>query len=154
MRRLGWLALLTGAIEETGLVLPRLLHPIDVVISRITKGTTIYDDDTREPISQPDRADNITIKGQVKWREQYALSPKKGGVEENSLGYVLLRKYDMDELSFTIARGDQIAKIGNIDTDVYVTKLEWCGHYSDQGGATMVKAHFEDRQPSRQTRGE
>ena len=48
---------------------------------------------------------------------------------------------------------DRFKKIGSVDTDVFITRLEFQGHYPDQGGPTLVKAHFTDRQPSKQRRG-
>ena len=72
---------------------------------------------------------------------------------EGSDGYVLFRRIDLDTAGITLQRQDRFSKLGHVETDVYIVRLEHTAHYPDQGGPTLVKAYFEDRGPSRQTRG-
>jgi len=65
----------------------------------------------------------------------------------------VFRKVDLDAAGLVLQREDRFAKMGHVETDVYVISIEWQGHYPDQGGPSLLKAHFEDRGPSRQTRG-
>jgi len=136
------------------MTIPNLIHPVPIKIQRISTSSTMYDEDMREPIQQAKRAATATIQGQVKWTRQYALDYRKGGASEEAAGYILFRKLDMDAAGFTVQPNDRIVQMGTVETDVYVERLEWIGHYSDQGGPTMMKAYFGDRRPSKVTRGE
>jgi hypothetical protein len=136
------------------MVQPNLIHPVPVVIQRKDAAATVVDDDFREPVQQAARKSNVTIPGQVKWYSDQDLQMiSKGGPDEVSDGYVLFRYRDLEAANSPIARGDRFIKIGRIDVDVYVTKVEPQAHWPDQGGATLVKAYFTDRQPGRQNRG-
>lgn len=136
------------------MVLPRLLHPVDIVIQQINRAGTRQDDDYREPIQRTTRHANKTVPGQVKWESEREESDQPIGVVEEANGYVLFRYVDLNAKSVTLAIGDKFIKTGNVDTNVYIVRLEPCGHYADQLGPTMVKAHFLDRQPSSVKRGE
>jgi hypothetical protein len=133
--------------------LPRLIHPIPIELETLSKSTTIYDEDAREPVQAAARTATKTVVGQVKWAQEYALDMAKGGPQEGSLGYILFRYVDLQAQGIELKQNDRITKIGHLETDVYVKSLEPVGHYPDQVGASMVKAHFMDRQPSRQRRG-
>lgn len=133
--------------------LPRLIHPVDIVVEQIDRSQTYYDDEAREPVQQIERSAQVTLPGQVKWEEQFGLEQKKSGVRETSRGYVLFRKADLDGQSVVLQLNDRIVKMGHVETDVYLDSLEWLGHYQDQSGPSLQKAFFTDRRPSRQERG-
>lgn len=138
-------------------MLPRLIHPIPIVIERISTAKTVYDEDYREPVQNTARLAPVTCPGQVAWNSDKAERPTELGPEEGSDGYVLFRRCDLRALGVaTIVRGDRFTKFGaganEIDVDVYVTRVKYEGHYPDQGGATLLKAFFRDRQPSAQNR--
>ncbi len=132
---------------------PNLLHPVPCRIEQLDVGETIYDPDTRAPVQQAARTTVVQIQGQVSWESEMEFEPSAGGPMERASGYVLFRFVDLNALSITLRQGDRFAKLGQIETDLYLAALEPTGHWQDQGGATMVKAHFTDRQPSRQTKG-
>lgn len=129
---------------------PRLLHITDIDISRIDKSTTAYDEDAREVIQQATRYTTIALPGQIAQGQSKGLDLVIGGVQLRADGYVLFRKYDLDAAGFTIVVGDRFSKFGHLDMDVYVIKLKWIGHYADKDGATLLKAFFQDRQPTKQ----
>lgn len=133
--------------------IPNLIHPVPIKIRQIQRGATYYDEDAREPIQHASRSTTKTISGQVKWRSQFELGHEKGGPTEGAAGYVLFRKIDLEAQAIELQDGDRFVEIGNRETDVYVTALRPVGHYPDRVGYTMIKAFFEDRQPSKQTRG-
>lgn len=133
--------------------IPRLLHPVPVTIEQISKATTLYDEDAREPIQFAARPVSKTLDGQAKWQSQFAEGNTRGGTTEGAAGYVLFRQIDLDAKSIVLQIEDRISRIGTLDTDVYISRLRPVGHYPDQGGHTMIKAFFDDRQPSKQTRG-
>lgn len=132
---------------------PRLIHPVPVTIHQIDKGATLYDEDAREPIQAAARFASKTLDGQVKWFDQFNEKNTRVGTIEEAAGYVLFRQIDLTAQSIVLQNEDRISRIGTRDTDVYITRLLPVGHYPDQGGHTMVKAYFGDRQPSKQSRG-
>ena len=131
-------------------MIPRLLHPATIELEQAASAQTVYHEDAREPIGTIARDDVKTIQGQVKWGTTKGLGMSAPGPEENAAGYVLFRKVDLDAQSITLAINDRIKKMGHVNTDVYVIRLEWIGHYTDQSGPTMVKAWFEDRSQARE----
>lgn len=135
------------------MAIPNLIHPVPIVIRQIDESETIYDDDMREPVQQTVRGASVTVNGQVKWGMEKSFTSTARGAEEGSDGYVLFRYVDLAAAGITLKREDRFLKLGNVDVDVYVKALRPEGHYSDQGGPTLVKAFFADRQPSRQTEG-
>lgn len=133
--------------------IPRLIHPVPVTIEQIDKSATIYDEDAREPIQFAARPVKKTLNGQVKWQSQFSESNTRAGTIEGASGYVLFRQIDLTAKAIVLQLEDRLSRIGTRDTDVYITNLRPVGHYPDQGGHTMIKAFFDDRQPSKQTRG-
>lgn len=129
---------------------PRLLHPVPVQIEQANRSNTAYDDDAREPVGQVAVNSVVTINGQVKYGSSKQLGYQSGaGVQENEKGYVLFRQRDLDANSIELQPSDRIIKIGRVDHDVYISRLMPTGHYGEHGGNTLLKAFFEDRQPSK-----
>jgi hypothetical protein len=133
---------------------PRLIHPCSIHIRQILKSSTFFDEDAREPVQHAQRSAIVVLPGQVKWEAQKNLIPDKAGVVEGAAGYVLFRVKYMNAASVTLNLNDRFTKMGHVETDVYVVKLEWTAHYPKHKGPTMLKAWFADRQPAKQTRGD
>ena len=129
--------------------LPRLLHPVPIQIQQISTATTEYDHDAREPIQFAQRQTVKTVQGQVQWGAAMSEQHTRGGAVESADGYVLLRYVDLQAQGITLQREDRFVKLGNETTDLYINRLVPVGHYPDAGGATMVKAFFDDRGPTR-----
>lgn len=126
-----------------------------IIIQQLDLAATIQDEDYREPVAQAARSSKKTVNGQVAWGGDADLAYTKGGVQLKADGYVLFRYVDLAAAtpSITLRDNDRFTKLGLLEVDVYIVKLQPVGHYTDQGGATMVKAFFMDRQPARQGRG-
>lgn len=131
---------------------PNLIHPVVVEIAQSDTSSTLYDDEAREPIGQVARSTAVELPGQVSYGSSRELSYELGGRRENERGYVLFRQVDLDAKSVTLQPNDRITKIGQVEHDSYITRLEPKGHYPDQAGATLVRAYFADRAPSKQRR--
>lgn len=129
--------------------IPNLIHQVEVEIQQLNTSTTTYDHDAREPVQFASRNATVTCPGQVKWGASMAASHTRGGAGEDADGYVLFRNVDLADRSITLKREDRIVSIGGVACNVYIKRLRPTGHYPDIGGPTMVKAFFEDRQPSR-----
>lgn len=140
--------------------IPNLLHPVPVSIQQIDKTDqdvsggdgTWFDHDFREPVQQVADAvaGVVQVPGQVKWGMDEKLMATLSGALAEADGYVLFRYVDLEANSITLKQNDRFTKLGKIDVDVYIIGLRPEGHYTDVGGATLVKAFFKDRQPSRQ----
>jgi hypothetical protein len=129
---------------------PNLIHPVPIIVEQLGTSDTLMDNDIREPIQQSVRAASKTVQGQVNWDESDGLRMAAGGNMPSSSGYVLFRFVDLDAKSIILKVNDRLLKIGHAVTNVYITRFKLVGHYPDTGGATMVKAFFDDRTPSRQ----
>lgn len=140
------------------MVMPNLIHPVPVTIEVLDQvrqednagDGSWFDDDFREPVQQAAREINVIVDGQIMWDLTKELQASRAGAIQDSSGYVLFRYVDLEAKSIVLKVNDRFLKLGKIDSDVYVTALRPNAHYTDQGGATMVKAFFKDRQPSKQ----
>lgn len=133
--------------------IPRLIHPVPIVLEQIDTATTLYDEDAREPIQFAARPTRVDLQAQVKFTSDIDEVNTPGGTVQTASGYLLFRKIDLEAKNITLRLEDRFAKIGTVDTDVYITRFRPVAYYPDQGGHTMVKAFFDARQPSKQTRG-
>lgn len=134
---------------------PRLLHPIPVYVrKKDTDFTAVYDHNLKEPIGQVRREQKpVKLVAQIQEGLTNRARAELGGVSENSDGYVLFRTSDLRDKRIEIERGDRIVQIGEEpnerETDYYVISLKYMGHYQSAKGATLLRAYYEDRQPSR-----
>lgn len=138
--------------------LPNLIHPIPVQIEPLQRSQSVVDDDFREPVQQATRGPRATVLGQIKWASDEQLRMSDGGAQEGADGYILFRRCDLRAAGLNeIHQNDRFVSIGagaNTTTvDLYVVRVQQMGHYPDQGGGSLVRTWFKDRQPSKQTRG-
>lgn len=128
---------------------PRLIHPIKITISQWSKVEGIFDDEMREVVGQTTRLPDVIVTGQVAWETKDQVVVEKNGMQLSSNGYILFRYIDLLAKNITLKEEDNIIKIGWQTVDLYIVALTPTGYYPDQNGATMVKAYFTDRMPSR-----
>ncbi len=129
------------------MVIPNLQHPVPIDVVSLDLANTIQDDDHRETVQQTATTTTLGVPGQVKWYAE-EMEIDAGGRKVKATGYILFRYLDLTARSVTLKFNSRFTKIGNITCLVYVVNLAPLGHYPDQGGATMVKAFFHDRQPA------
>ena len=133
------------------MVMPTLIHPVPIQIRTIERAATIYDHDANEPVQQAARGIVVTLLGQISFMGAgQSLKRTKQGPSEDDTGYVLFRLIDLQGVGVAIKFNDRIVKMGNLVVDYYVTKLMPMAHYSDIGGAGLIKCNFTDRQPQKQ----
>lgn len=128
--------------------IPNLIHPVVVTLRQINKAGTIQDADALEPVRQAKRNAAVTCLAQVKIEASKVLRFEDGGPVEGATGTATFRQVDLTAAGITLALGDRISQIGTRAMDVYVIKIEPMGHYPAHG-ATMMKVHFHDREPSK-----
>ena len=130
-------------------------HPITVFLRKADKEqTAVMDDDLHEPVGQVRRKlKPIKLVAQIADGKAKDPVASSGGVVEESDGYLLFRTKDLRTAKTTVERGDRIVQIGekpnDREVDYYITKLKYMGHYPGKKGASLVRAYFEDREPSR-----
>lgn len=146
------------------MVVPNLIHGIPITLVPIDRAATKFDPDTREPIQQAARGTPVIVQGQPKWvsstTDGITQDVTRGGPTPQSRGYVLFRVIDLlaAGLPKNAVTGQyldfqcRISKMGNDDYDLYIIKFVPLGHYTDQNGPTLVKAHHVDRDPGKQPR--
>jgi hypothetical protein len=128
---------------------PTLLHPVPVGIEVLDTSGATWDAEAREPIHGSRTGTAVVINAQVGWDLEKNPKDHPAGVAEISTGYILLRKVDMVAKSLTPKHGDRIASIGGDAVDYYITGPKPMAHWPDQGGWTMKRFYFGDRQPVR-----
>lgn len=127
---------------------PRLLHPINVTIRPISKATTIYDEDAREPIGTATHTTAIVVPAQIKWRVPTEPSWDAIGAVEDVRGYILMLWSWLTSHSYTPKRGDEITAIGSRSYLLYFTQLDDLVHYPNLNGPAFRRAYFGDRRPA------
>ena len=138
--------------------IPRLLHKTLITLRQQDKVNTMYDDDAREAVQIVKKAAEKKLHGQVSFagagRGAKIQTYMRRGVETKAKGYVLFRFIDLDAHGIELALNDQIVQMGRMAVDYWIVMLTPEGHYADTNGATLVKAHFDDRMPARNNPGE
>lgn len=127
--------------------IPNLLHPVPIDVVSIDSANTVQDDNHRESVQQSVTTSTLGVPGQVKWFSE-EMEVDAGGRKVKATGYVLFRYLDLTARGVTLKFNNRFTKIGNTICLVFVVGFTPAGHYPDQGGATMVKAFFNDRQPA------
>ena len=131
--------------------LPNLLFAILCDIEPIDRASTTYDTELQEPVGSTKRATFVTVSAQVKIETAEAPAANAAGIEERDSGYLLVRQIDIDRIGYAPKRGDRIIRIGTRTAlDLYVTRKQYRGHWTDQGGHSLIRLHFADRHPTRQ----
>jgi hypothetical protein len=133
----------------------RLLHPIPVFLRKSDKEqTAVMDDALHEPVGQVRRKlKPIKLVAQINDGKSQDARASSGGVVLESDGYLLFRTEDLRKARTTVEVGDSVVKIGESpndhEVDYYIIRLKYMGHYPGQKGANLVRAYYEDREPSR-----
>lgn len=131
-------------------MIPNLIHPIPIRIEPSEPETTgLLDPDAREPVLGVRGGASWTIDAQIAYDLRNPPSFEIGGVRITATGFVVVRTADLAARSKTISCGDRIASIGGTTTDLYVLGTTPRAHYTDQGGATLLRCYFSDRKPVR-----
>lgn len=137
--------------------IPRLIHPVNIVIRQTVPASTAYDEDAREPIQRVSEGAQVTVPGQPNFRGVgkgiRIQSYTAGGVDEEVFAYILFRYLDLNALAIDLKPNDRIVQIGHLAMDAYICYLMPSGHYPDTNGPSLVKAYFKDRAPARQSPG-
>lgn len=134
---------------------PTLLHPIPVKLRKSDHTfTAAWDENFREPVGQVRRKQRpIELVAQVKRKRIEQVIATEGGKSEHADGYLLFLAGDLERKKVTIETGDRIVEIGSGEraqaVDYYVVQVTGRGHYPEHYGHTMIKAFFQDREPSR-----
>lgn len=129
------------------MVQPNLIHPTPVELEFIDEGKTMFDPDTKEPLPSVVRGTKKILKAQIKYFTEKELVALETGPAEGSKGYLLFRDLDLAQAGVEIKQGVKITKIGKRASDYYITGTVPMGHYPDQGGHSLLRANFADREP-------
>jgi hypothetical protein len=110
------------------------------------------DDDAKEPVGKVYRDEDIDLYGQIYWQDETWQAAREGLVDK-TLGYILLRRFDLNLCKIDINEGDKIIQIGKnqaaVEKPLYVYRKRYRGHYQDTDGHSLVKVWFTDKKPGR-----
>lgn len=124
---------------------PNLLHPVRITLRRRDVDNTLFDEDMREPIGQTSYYEEETIWGQVSWENKDNVFVDEKGTRLTAIGYILFRYVDLESAGIILKFQDRITKIGRHEEELYIIKTKPMGHYTDQDGASLIRAYFVDR---------
>lgn len=133
----------------------KLIHPITVYLRKSDKQqTAVMDDVLHEPVGQVRRElKPIKLVAQIADGKTDDAMASSGGSILESDGYLLFRTKDLREASTTVEIGDRVVQIGEVpndhEVDYYIVRLKYMGHYPSHKGSSLVRAYYEDREPSR-----
>lgn len=122
---------------------PRLIHPVEIVVSQVTPGAQTLDATFEEPIGTPTRA-NVTLRGQIKTGRNQALAMTAGGASPiaNSDGHVVFEIDALAAAGVTLHVGDVIVSVAGRAVRHRVTHLD--DHATYAGRHWHRWAYFED----------
>jgi len=106
------------------------------------------DDDLHEPVGDAGRAALVVVQAQIADGRSEFVESAAGGVVLDTNGYLVVRKFDIDRLGYVPKRGDRIVKLGTATVNLYLAGFNRRGHWSAEGGHTLVKLHYMDREPT------
>lgn len=129
------------------MAVPNLLFAVTVEIQPIDTASTEYRRDAREPVRQAARSASIEIEAQVIWNTKDRPQSGRGGPQEKTIGYLVLRVEDLTAAGYEPRRGDRITAIPGYTGDWYLTSFEPAA--TRNGAHTLLMANFEDRSPTR-----
>lgn len=127
---------------------PKLLDPVKIRIRPIDKAETRYDHVRREPVNAVVRSAEYNIDAQVLWSDPNQIQsnlpiPQEAGVNEQRLGYFLLRVIDLEAAGQLPKRGDSVVKLGDRDCALFVERVTFHDHRG--GKFQLAKAYFTER---------
>ena len=128
--------------------IPNLLNPVWLQVRPISKGTTAYDAEAREPLRVVERTPVISILAQVEYGSSRTPQYQEIGAAEEVSGYFLTTTLEAQRVGYTPRRGDLVVQVGNRVVTQYVTAWEDAGHWGDTAGASLLRVYFADRRPS------
>jgi hypothetical protein len=128
---------------------PNLIHPVPIDYEQVSTSTTTFDPDLEEPIGSVEHVTPVRLSGQVQWFRSRQLFVDRSGRQFEASGYALFRYADLETLGVSLADNDRFTRLGHERGRWWIVGLEPLGHYPDQGGATLLKAHFNDREPAK-----
>lgn len=136
---------------------PNLLNATYIEIEQIDEDNTVYHDRRRNPANVVKRKTKFKIKAQIFFQDQDLIEAAKkdtnaqglGGNVELAYGYIIVRKFDLSNISKTLKNGDKIVSYGNVGSEIaceyYLFNKKDAAQYADKGGTTLERWYFEDR---------
>ena len=131
------------------IIVTSLIEPSEIVIQQLDKGSTLYDEDTREPIKQVRRSSPITLSAQVSWTRSQKTAYKftgQGGPQNERQGYLVFLRRELVAAVVTLQRGDKILSMAGRPRIAYLINEQFAGHHSNDPNLEFWD--FVDKEPS------
>jgi hypothetical protein len=124
-------------------LIPRLIHPVDVLVDQVDIATTTIDTDFREPVN-PGGATfrpSVRLRAQNTWGAKDEFRRSMGGDEFQADGHLTFLRADLDAAGVQLHKGDRISAAADQTYRYRVVAVEPAGHYN--GRPYLVKAMFK-----------
>ena len=124
-------------------MIPRLIHPIDVLVEQLDSTATTIDGDFREPVNAAGAVFRpaVLLRAQVTWGTKDAFRRSPGGDEYQADGHLTFLRADLDALGTELHKGDRVRAAADQTYRYRVVALEPAGHYNSR--PSLVKAMFK-----------
>lgn len=125
---------------------PRLIHPVFVVIEPTDNASTRWDHAAKEQVPVLRRKTAITLQAQVHWDRQQATSRVDGGTVLQQRGFLVFLRRDVEAAAWVPAAGDRVSSIGGQTVDATLTSAgQQRGQYSSRHN--LIRVEFEAAAP-------
>jgi hypothetical protein len=123
-------------------MIPRLVHPIDVLVEQVDSVATTVDADFREPVNAAGAVFRppVQLRAQITWgtKDEFRRSP--GGDEYQSDGHLTFLRAELDARGIQLHKGDRVEATADQTYRYRVVAVEPAGHYNSR--PYLVKAIF------------
>lgn len=112
-------------------MIPRLIHPVEVVIAQVNGASTTIDADFREPVGNV-ATTSVTLSGQLAEGRGRSLNMSAGGdtPTANSTGHVVFEIDALTAAGAVLHLGDRITSIAGGAVNHRITRIEDKVHYA------------------------
>jgi hypothetical protein len=139
------------------MVKPNLLNAILVEFKQINRKDTVWDDKKKQPSGvivweKPFKTNAQIYFGKDKYWSAATATPdprSMGGIVQESDGYVIVRKFDLQSVGKELKTGDIISGYGrtgeNVKCELLLIGMKNAAHYADMGQCTLERWYFRER---------
>lgn len=131
---------------------PPLIEPITVTVSQVDESSTQYSgglSGRHETVNSVVRKD-VSFQAQVVFgNTQQDTDFSQFGADENTGGYLVVRRQDLKDASIDLKRGDKITKLGDQEVELYLLHglNKPAAQFTSLGTFTLERVFFADRKP-------
>lgn len=126
-------------------MIPRLIHPVEIVVEQVDPALTTIDATFNEPVGTP-AVRTVTLSGQIREKSGQELRMRPGGADAlaNSTGHVVFDIDALEAAGVVLAVGNRIVSVAGAPTKHRVLKIDDHAHYAGRAYHRWAHFHPED----------